>query len=225
MNSKRNTNLFLVSLIFIFAIIAGWGLSSFYNNQKNNDHIDISFNLINHFGEEVSNEDFDNFNKVIFFGFTHCPDVCPMGVSVLSNVIDDLGQSSKNKFLFISVDPGRDTPERLNKYLSNFNDEIIGLTGNYESLKPVWDNFFVHVKSDNLPEQGSYSDLIDSNNKKKHESHDAHSHSHEADQMADDSYIVQHSAFYFIFDRKNNLENILPFGSDSEDILLELSKI
>ena len=118
MNSKRNTNLFLVSLIFIFAIIAGWGLSSFFNNQKNNDHIDISFNLINHFGEEVSNEDFDNFNKVIFFGFTHCPDVCPMGVSVLSNVIDDLSQSSKNKFLFISVDPGRDTPKRLNKYLS-----------------------------------------------------------------------------------------------------------
>jgi len=43
--------------------------------------------------------------------------------------------------------------------------------------------------------------------------------------MADDNYIVQHSAFYFIFDRKNNLENILPFGSASEDILLELSKI
>ena len=148
-----------------------------------------------------------------------------MGVSVLSNVIDDLSQSSKNKFLFISVDPGRDTPERLNKYLSNFNDEIIGLTGNYESLKPVWDNFFVHVKSDNLPEQGSYSDLINANNKKNHESHDAHSHSHESDDMVEDNYIVQHSAFYFIFDRKNNLENILPFGSDSEDILLELSKI
>ena len=193
--------------------------------RKNNDHIDISFNLINHFGEEVSNEDFDNFNKVIFFGFTHCPDVCPMGVSVLSNVIDDLGQSSKNKFLFISVDPGRDTPERLNKYLSNFNDEIIGLTGNYESLKPVWDNFFVHVKSDNLPEQGSYSDLIDSNNKKnmKVTMRIAIRMKSIKWQMIIISCNIVH--FILSFDRKNNLENILPFGSASEDILLELSKI
>ena len=222
MNSKRNTNLFLVSLIFIFAIIAGWGLSNLFNNERDDGHIDISFNLINHFGDEVSNEDFTNFNKVIFFGFTHCPDVCPMGVSILSNVIDELNDASKSKFLFISVDPERDTPKRLNKYLSNFNDKIIGLTGDYESLKPVWENFFVHVKSDNMPEQGSYSDLTDSNNVK---AHDAHSHSHGTEEMIDNNYIVQHSAFYFIFDHKNNLKNILPFGSSSEDILLELSKI
>jgi len=232
-NSKRNTNLFLVSLIFIFAIIAGWGLSSFFNNQKNNDHIDISFNLINHFGEEVSNEDFDNFNKVIFFGFTHCPDVCPMGVSVLSNVIDDIEERADiddYKFIFVTVDPDRDTPNRLNDFLSNFNEKIVGLTGEYESLKPVWENFFVHVKSNMIPEQDSYSELDNSKIQSSHEDHDSHdSHGdHGANNDKEDSnnnYIVQHSAFYFIFDRKDNLKTILPYGSSSEEILVELSNL
>ena len=233
MNSKRNINIFLVSLILIFAIILGWSFANLFNNNDSNQYIDNSFNLINHNGEEVSIKSYLNKNKVFFFGFTHCPDVCPMGVSILSNVIDDIEERAdidEYKFIFVTVDPDRDTPHRLNKFLSNFNEKIVGLTGEYQSLKPVWENFFVHVKSNMIKEQNSYSELDNSKIRSSHEDHDSHgSHGdHGANNDEEDSnnnYIVQHSAFYFIFDRKDNLKTILPFGSSAEEILTELSNL
>ena len=233
MNSKRNINIFLVSLILIFAIILGWSFANLFNNNGSDQHIDNSFNLINHNGEEVSIKSYLNKNKVFFFGFTHCPDVCPMGVSILSNVIDDIEERADiddYKFIFVTVDPDRDTPNRLNDFLSNFNEKIVGLTGEYESLKPVWENFFVHVKSNKIQEQDSYSELDNSKIQNSHEDHDSHdSHGdHGSNNDKEDSnnnYIVQHSAFYFIFDRKDNLKTILPYGSSSEEILVELSNL
>ena len=233
MNSKRNINIFLVSLILIFAIILGWSFANLFNNNDSDQYIDNSFNLINHNGEEVSIKSYLNKNKVFFFGFTHCPDVCPMGVSILSNVIDDIEERADIddfKFIFVTVDPDRDTPHRLKEFLSNFNEKIVGLTGEYQSLKPVWENFFVHVKSNMIPEQDSYSELDNSKIQNSHEDHDSHdSHGdHGANNDKEDSnnnYIVQHSAFYFIFDRKDNLKTILPYGSSSEEILVELSNL
>ena len=233
MSSRRNINIFLVSLIFIFAIILGWSFANLFNEKDTNQYIDNSFNLINHNGEEVSIKSYSNQNKVFFFGFTHCPDVCPMGVSVLSNVIDEIEERADiddYEFIFVSVDPDRDTPNRLNGFLSNFNEKIIGLTGDYESLKPVWENFFVHVKSDLIPEQGSYNELDKTKKQNSHDDHDSHSShgDHGTNNNEDDltnNYIVQHSAFYFIFDRKDNLKTILPFGSSSEEILAELSNL
>ena len=233
MNSKRNINIFLVSLILIFAIILGWSLANLFNNNDTDQYIDNSFNLINHNGEDVSIKSYLNKNKVFFFGFTHCPDVCPMGVSILSNVIDDIEERADiddYKFIFVTVDPDRDTPHRLNKFLSNFNEKIVGLTGEYQSLKPVWENFFVHVKSNMIPEQDSYSKLDNSKIQSSHEDYDSHdSHGdHGANNDKEDSnnnYIVQHSAFYFIFDRKDNLKTILPYGSSSEEISVELSSL
>jgi cytochrome oxidase Cu insertion factor (SCO1/SenC/PrrC family) len=156
-----------------------------------------------------------------------------MGVSVLSNVIDEIEERADiddYEFIFVSVDPDRDTPNRLNSFLSNFNEKIIGLTGDYESLKPVWENFFVHVKSDLIPEQGSYNELDKTKKQNSHDDHDSHSShgDHGTNNNEDDltnNYIVQHSAFYFIFDRKDNLKTILPFGSSSEEILTELSNL
>ena len=230
MNSKRNINIYLVSLILIFAIILGWSFANLFNNNGSDQYIDNSFNLISHNGEEVSIKSYLNKNKVFFFGFTHCPDICPTGVSILSNVIDDIEERADiddYKFIFVTVDPDRDTPNRLNDFLSNFNERIVGLTGEYESLKPVWENFFVHVKSNMIPEQDSYSELDNSKIQNSHEDHDSHdSHGdHGANNDKEDSnnnYIVQHSAFYFIFDRKDNLKTILPYGSSSEEILVEL---
>jgi protein SCO1/2 len=232
-SSKRNINIFLVSLILIFAIILGWSFANLFNNNDSDQYIDNSFNLINHNGEEVSIKSYLNKNKVFFFGFTHCPDVCPMGVSILSNVIDYIEERAdidEYKFIFVTVDPDRDTPHRLNEFLSNFNEKIVGLTGEHQSLKPVWENFFVHVKKNMITEQNSYSELDNSKIQSSHEDHDSHSsHSdHEANNDEEDSnnnYIIQHSAFYFIFDRKDNLKTILPYGSSSEEILVELSNL
>ena len=102
-------------------------------------------------------------------------------------------------------------------------NEIIGLTGDYESLKPVWENFFVHVKSDMTQDQEPYSNFDNIKKQNSHDNHNSDNHSHS--EVSENNYIVQHSAFYFIFDRKDNLKTILPYGSSSEEILVELSNL
>jgi protein SCO1 len=81
---------------------------------------------------------------LIFFGFVHCPDICPLTLVEFKQVKANLGDLAQHvRFVFITVDPERDTPERLGRHLANYDPSFIGLTGEEEELQPVWDQFFV----------------------------------------------------------------------------------
>ena len=83
----------------------------------------------------ITQESFDGPLTAIFFGFTNCPDVCPMTLNKMDIVLDKLKKKKKNlKMFFISVDPERDTPETVKNYLSNFNNNFIGITGEPEKI-------------------------------------------------------------------------------------------
>ena len=93
----------------------------------------------------------------IFFGFTHCPDVCPTTLLEVSNVLRSLGaDADRLKVVFVTVDPERDTPEQLRQYLDSFDPRIIGLTGSEQQVAAVakgWNAF--HNK---IPEgDGTYT--------------------------------------------------------------------
>jgi protein SCO1/2 len=77
----------------------------------------------------VTERDFLGAPFLVFFGFTHCPEICPTKLFEISEVLRAAGKSRSLKALFITVDPERDTPEVLRSYLSSFDDRIIGLTG------------------------------------------------------------------------------------------------
>ena len=97
-----------------------------------------SFTLIDQSGRQVTSAGFADKHKLIFFGFTHCPDVCPTTLARLSKTLDLLGtQSDKLYPLFITVDPERDTPERLKQYSSSFDSRITYLTGPDEEIARV----------------------------------------------------------------------------------------
>jgi protein SCO1/2 len=82
---------------------------------------------------------------IIFFGYTSCPDVCPVTLTEFLRVRSKLGdQAEKVSFVFVTVDPERDTPERMKKYLTNFDPAIIGLTGEREGLESVWASYGVY---------------------------------------------------------------------------------
>jgi protein SCO1/2 len=86
--------------------------------------------LTSHRGEPVRLEDFRGRAVVIFFGYTHCPDVCPLTLAHLSRALDDLGpRADALQVLFVTVDPARDTPEVLTRFLGGFHPSILGLTG------------------------------------------------------------------------------------------------
>lgn len=82
---------------------------------------------------------------LLFFGYTSCPDVCPTTLSDLKQVREQLGdEASQVQVVFITVDPERDTLERLSSYLSLFDPADIGLTGSLEQLEPVWVGYGVY---------------------------------------------------------------------------------
>jgi protein SCO1 len=88
------------------------------------------FELVTHEGKRLSSAELKGTPYALFFGFTHCPDVCPTTMLELSNVIKKMGpDADRMRFFFVTVDTERDTPELLKLYLSNFDPRITGLIG------------------------------------------------------------------------------------------------
>jgi len=94
------------------------------------------FKLIDSFNNEFVPDDFKGRWNALFFGFTFCPDICPITMGMLSRIEKELGLVADNKIkvFLVSVDPDRDTPEKLKIYLKNFNDKFIGLTGGIDQI-------------------------------------------------------------------------------------------
>ena len=105
--------------------------------------------LLNQDGDAVSNNTYRGKYTLIFFGYTFCPDVCPNTLSIFSSVLDLLGEdAAKVKPVFVTVDPVRDTPEKLRSYLIHFNKNFDGLTGSVEQIEQVKKIFRIYaVKS------------------------------------------------------------------------------
>lgn len=107
--------------------------------------------------EAVTEADFADKPKAIFFGFTYCPDVCPTTLFELSTYLDELGPLADDFYtLMVTVDPERDTPEFLNEYVGAFHDDIIGLTGDREDIDDVVANYRVYARRVEL-DDGEYT--------------------------------------------------------------------
>lgn len=82
---------------------------------------------------------------LLFFGYTSCPDVCPTTMAELKTALDEIGEEdAKNvTVVFVTVDPERDTPQRVQEYVNHFNDEFVGLSGPEPELSQIWDHYGV----------------------------------------------------------------------------------
>jgi protein SCO1/2 len=81
---------------------------------------------------------------LLFFGYSFCPDVCPTTLADFARIFDGLGASAADvRFVYVSVDPARDTPERLADYVGNFNLQFTALSGSQAELQPVWEAYSV----------------------------------------------------------------------------------
>src|SRR3990170_2718106 len=93
------------------------------------------FALVDQHGKKVTDRDFRGRYMLIFFGFTHCPDICPAELQVMAGALDQLGdKASKVVPIFITLDPERDTPEVVGAYVKNFGPNIVGLTGSMDAI-------------------------------------------------------------------------------------------
>jgi protein SCO1/2 len=105
------------------------------------------FELVGKDGKTVTDEDFRGRYTLVFFGFTHCPDICPAELQVMSAALEDLGDDADKVVpIFISLDPERDTPEAVTAYVESFGPDFVGLTGSREQIEKAAKAYRVSYK-------------------------------------------------------------------------------
>jgi len=150
---------------------------------------------LDHHGEPFGIQDLEGRWTIAFFGFTHCPDICPATLQVLAGarrLLDDLPAADRPEVLMISVDPQRDVPERLAEYVPFFHPEFRGLT----------------VADAHLPELTRSFGA-------------AYAYS----PAGDDSYTVDHTASVFVVDRQARVAAVFPTPHTAEGIAEDMRRI
>lgn len=118
------------------------------------------FMLLDQHGEEFRLSDHNGKVVLIFFGYTHCPDVCPVTLSEFKQIKSRLGEDAEDVvFTFVTVDPERDTLELLGAYLVNFDPEFVGLSGDPSDLQQVYADYGVYAAKQQTESAAGY--LVD----------------------------------------------------------------
>lgn len=154
-----------------------------------------AFSLTDQNSNIVTDKNLEGKVSLVFFGFTHCPEVCPTALSVISQAMEQLGEdATKMQTVFITVDPERDTQEVMKEYIANFNPDIIGLTGSREDIKQVVAAYRVYV-------------------------------SKAADEEDPENYMMDHSGYIYIMDKNGEYASHLSHESNAEAIANSVRKI
>jgi protein SCO1/2 len=198
-------------IALLILVLLSWGLFSYQYIQFRNkyDYYGITYSkeapnfiLTDHNGQKVVLSQFRGRLILIVWGYTHCPDICPLTLSMLRNVIKELGDlADKVQVLYITVDPARDTPERLKAYVPHFYNKFIGLTGTQKEIEKTakdYDVFFInHGDSYGRSEFDTW-----------------------------DTYLMSHTATIFLVDPRGKLRITYPYDKfDSKGIAGDIRKI
>jgi protein SCO1 len=114
------------------------------------------FRLTSHEGKAFTDEDLKGKPFAVFFGFTHCPEVCPTTLYDLTQDLEALGKDAdRMRVAFITVDPAQDTPELMKTYLGSFDPRIVGLTGTEEEIAAVAKAYKIYYRK--VPTESGYT--------------------------------------------------------------------
>ncbi|KAK0254944.1 hypothetical protein B0A54_11941 [Friedmanniomyces endolithicus] len=107
------------------------------------------FHLTDHDGKEFTEENLKGKYSLVYFGFTHCPDICPEELDKMAGMIDKVKDKHGKvmKPVFISCDPARDTPEVIRRYLAEFHEDMLGMTGTWQEVKDVCKAYRVYFST------------------------------------------------------------------------------
>jgi protein SCO1 len=146
----RTSHLLLVFSAFLVGLVIFFGIVLFAGNQGSqlsSSAIGGPFNLVDQNGKAITDQDMKGKPFLVFFGYTHCPDICPATLFEVSEVLRALGEDAdKTGALFITVDPERDTPAIVKDYLSSFDPHLVGATGDTKAIEAAEKAYRVYSK-------------------------------------------------------------------------------
>ena len=145
--------------IAIFCVLGALGLtvSEFVANKfmpATTFDVGAKFSLINHQGAPVTESVFQGHPSALFFGFTHCPEVCPTTLNDLALAKQELGPNDKLKVYFITLDPLRDTRDVLAEYIPYFGPDFMGITGSEADIQALSKSWGIYSQRSELSDGG-----------------------------------------------------------------------
>lgn len=150
-STLRMNRIMLTWIVCVLALAAflGWAGGGIRGRDEMADTgsalIKADFELQTANGKTVRSADLAGSYLLVYFGFTHCPDVCPTTLLLMNNAIRDMGKASaKVKPVFITLDPERDSPDKTAAYVSHFGEGILGLSGSTAQIKHAAESFKVY---------------------------------------------------------------------------------
>lgn len=147
----------LIGIFVLLAFAAGLLTFQWYRSQNTVVAFGEPFELVTHEGEPITEAAFKGAPTAVFFGFTHCPDVCPTTLFEMQAWMDELGEDGTElEAYFVTVDPERDTPEVMKTYLENFSERITGITGEPDKVAEMVKSFRIYSRKVEL-EDGGYT--------------------------------------------------------------------
>ncbi len=137
----------LIGILILMAAGVGFITFDWYRQKNSDEAYGAPFTLVDQKGGEITETAFRGHPSAVFFGFTHCPEVCPTTLFEMDGWLKKLGDDGKNvRAYFVSIDPERDTPEVMNGYVGNVSDRITGITGDPEKIAAMAKAFGIYAR-------------------------------------------------------------------------------
>lgn len=191
--------MFICLALGVVILSAGCQIASGYTlkgNALNTPKPLPDFELMAANGQSFRLSELEGDIALVFFGYTYCPDVCPLTLVDVRSVLDDLRAGRERvRVIFISTDPERDTPEVLSKYLAAFDPEFIGLTDDFAKVQEVMKPF------------GAFAEKGEATGSQA-------------------GYLVSHTALLYLVDlKKREIVSFYPFNFEPEDLKADLTHL
>jgi protein SCO1/2 len=194
-------------IVILIALLVAVGLPRLTSGDEAQATVDVErkqvldppkeladFTLTGQDGQPLSLSDLRGKPTLLFFGFTHCPDICPTTLAQFRQVKRDLGERGSDvNFVFISVDGSRDTPEVVKAYVDQFDPEFVGLTGTEDKVRAIGGDYFVffnRAQPEGTPSAAGYS--------------------------------VDHTTYTYLIDAEGSLRVIYPFQAPREMVVEDI---
>ncbi len=174
-SSKKNAiRIFIIIFLIIIAFFVWNKYLDTYSTPTASENsralIGGEFELVNNMGEPVTNKTFNGKFMLVYFGYTYCPDVCPMDLQIMSDSLKYLNAEQLKQItpVFVTIDPERDSMEIMSEYIKFFHADLVGLTGTVEQIENIKKVYKVYAakaddSDDYLVDHTAYTYLMDKN--------------------------------------------------------------